>query len=299
MTLRIGTSEAGGTFHSQAVAIAEIFNRTRPDAEKCAVHTTLVSLDDAHRFDRGEMEFGLMASNWIGRARDGAAPFTRNIELRMVSPANAGPMFFITLADSPIKTVRDFTGKRIAVGPRGSGMVQHAEVIFKFLGIPFESFIPAYLGFAEGAEALIAGDIDAQFQRPIPNQVMTDLSERADVRVVPYAAGQLEAILSEVSFYRKVMIEKGAFRGAVGDAAQLGVVNVVVTHEKVQDKAVYELAKTIVENLDTLPKLNPLFKGLKDLFEPLRTKGSAAFEYGGVPLHPGALRAYRDSGWLG
>lgn len=298
MTLRIGTSEAGGTFHSQAVAIAEIFNRTRPDAEKCAVHATLVSLDKAHRFDRGEMEFGLMASNWIGRARDGAAPFTRSIELRMVSPANAGPMFFITLADSPIKTVRDFTGKRIAVGPRGSGMVQHAEVIFALLGIPFESFIPAYLGFAEGAEALIAGDIDAQFQRPIPNQVMTDLSERADVRVVPYAAGQLEAILSEVSFYRKVMIEKGAFRGAVEDVPQPGVVNVIVTHEKVRDKAVYELAKTIADNLDTLPKLNPLFKGLKELFEPLRTKGSTAFEFGGVPLHAGALRAYRDAGWL-
>ena len=40
--------------------------------------------------------------------------------------------------------------------------------------------------------------------------------------------------------------------------------------------------------------MNPLFKGLKDLFEPLRTRGAAAFEFGGVPLHPGAIRAYRE-----
>lgn len=298
MTLRIGTSEAGGTFHSQAAAIVELFNRTRPDGEKCVINTTLVSLDDVKRFDSGEIEFGFMASNWIGRARDGTSPFTRRIELRMVSPANAGPMFFVTRANSPIKTVRDFTGKRIALGPRGSGMVQHAEVIFKVLGISFDSFTPAYLGFAEGAEALIKGQVDAQYQRPIPNQVMTDLSERADLRVVPYAPGDLEKILSEVPFYRKVTIEKGAFRGLVEDVRQLAVVNVIVTHERVPDKDVYELAKTIAENLDTLPKLNPLFKGLKDLFEPLRTQSAAAFEFGGVPLHPGALRAYREAGWL-
>ena len=59
------------------------------------------------------------------------------------------------------------------------------------------------------------------------------------------------------------------------------------------------MAKVISDNLDTLPAMNPLFKGLKDLFEPLRAKGPAAFEFGGVPLHPGALRAFRESGWLG
>lgn len=298
MALRIGTSEAGGTFHSQAVAIAELFNRTRPDGEQCVVHTTLVSLDDTNRLAGGEIEFGLMASNWIGRAKDGLPPFTRRIALRMVSPANAGPMFFVTLARSPIKTVRDFTGRRVALGPAGSGMAQHAEVICQLLGIPLASFTPVYLGFAEGAEALCAGAVDAQFQRPIPNQVMTDLSERADVRVVPYAPGQLEKILSEVSFYRQVTIEQGAFRGVAEGVAQVAVVNVIVTHERVRESAVYDMAKTIADNLDALPKMNPLFKGLKDLFEPLRSQGAAAFEFGGVPLHPGALRAYQEAGWL-
>ena len=58
------------------------------------------------------------------------------------------------------------------------------------------------------------------------------------------------------------------------------------------------MAKTIAENLDTLPERNPLFKGLRDLFEPLRSLGPAAFEFGGVPLHSGATRAYRETGWL-
>jgi hypothetical protein len=32
------------------------------------------------------------------------------------------------------------------------------------------------------------------------------------------------------------------------------------------------------------------------LFEPLRSHGPKAFEFGGVALHPGALRAYREIG---
>lgn|SRR5713226_1249430 len=298
MKVRIGTSEFGGTFHSQGLALAELFNRTRRDEEKCVVDTTLASIDNANRLDKGEIEFGFMASNWIGRAKDGTAPFTKKIALRMLSPANAGPIFFVTLAKSAIKTVAEFRGKRIALGPRTSGMVQHTEVIFKVLGISFDSFTPMYLSFADGAEALIKGDVDVQFQCPIPNQVMTDLSRRADVRVVPYAAGQLEKILSEVSFYRKVTMEKGAFRGATQDIRQAGVVNVIVTHEKVTEEIVHDMAKTIAENLDALPKLNPLYKGLKDLFEPLRTRGPTAFAFGGVSVHPGAIRAYRQAGWL-
>jgi TRAP-type uncharacterized transport system substrate-binding protein len=93
-------------------------------------------------------------------------------------------------------------------------------------------------------------------------------------------------------------MEKGVFHGVVEDIAQPAVINVLVTHERISEQIVHDMAKSIASNLDSLPQMNPLFKGLKDLFEPLRTKGAAAFEFGGVPLHPGAIRAYNEAGWL-
>ncbi len=66
---------------------------------------------------------------------------------------------------------------------------QHIHTIFDVLGLSFDSFTPVHMGFAEGADALIAGKIDAQFQPPIPNRVMMDLSQRVDVGVVLYAPG--------------------------------------------------------------------------------------------------------------
>jgi TRAP transporter TAXI family solute receptor len=262
------------------------------------VQTSDASIHNAEQLDRGELEFGFMASNWIGRAKNATPPFKSKIALRMVAPANAGPMFFVKLANSILHTVADFIGRRIAIGPKGSGMEQHAHTIFGVLGISFDRFKPVYMGFADGADALVAGEIDAQFHPPIPNKVMTTLSQRADVRVIPYAPGQLEKILAEVPFYRRTNMEKAVFRGVIEDSAQLAVINVLVTHERIAENIVHGMAKAIVENLDTLPEMNPLFKGLKDLFTPLRTQGAAAFEFGGVALHPGAVRAYREAGWL-
>jgi TRAP transporter TAXI family solute receptor len=298
MAIRIGTSEHGGTFYTQGQAIADLFNRGRTAAESCVVMTTDASIHNAEQLDRGELEFGFMASNWIGRAKNAIAPFSKPIALRMVAPANAGPMCFVKLAASPLKSVADFTGKRIAIGTKGSGMEQHIRTIFAILGIPLDSFTRVHMGFAEGADALVAGEIDVQFHPPIPNKVLTELSQRADIRVVPYGRGQLEKVLAEVPFYRPVVMEKDVFRGVVDDVTQVGVINVVVTHARIPEPMVYDMAKAIADHLDVLPQMNPLFKGLQALFEPLRTTGAPAFEFGGVTLHPGAIRAFREGGWL-
>jgi TRAP transporter TAXI family solute receptor len=294
VAIRIGTSEFGGTFYTQGAALAELYNAGRRQDERCVVETTGASIQNAEQLEDGELDFAFMASNWIGRAHDAVAPFTRRIALRMVAPVNAGPMFFVTLAGSDIQSIADFSGKNIAVGPKGSGMEQHVRTIFAALAIPLESFTPVHLSFADGAEALIAGRIDAQFQPPIPNRVMTDLSRRADVRVVPYAAEQLEKVLARVPFYRRGVIKKGSFRGVVADISQIAVVNVLVSHQRIDEPVVHDMATAIAANLDRLPAMNPLFEGLKHLFEPLRTKGVEAFEFGGVPLHSGAIRAYRE-----
>jgi TRAP-type uncharacterized transport system substrate-binding protein len=70
MMIRIGTSELGGTFYTQGQAIAELFNRAHGDADNCVVQTSDASIHNAEQLDRGELEFGFMASNWIGRAKN-------------------------------------------------------------------------------------------------------------------------------------------------------------------------------------------------------------------------------------
>ena len=58
---------------------------------------------------------------------------------------------------------------------------------------------------------------------------------------------------------------------------------------------VHSVVRAILAGADELGRINPLFHGLRELFEPLRSDGPAALQFGGVPLHPGAIDAYREA----
>src|SRR3954451_5677911 len=268
MVIRIGTAERDGTFHSQGRALKTIFDRQPTLAPATVLESRSASIENANRLHAGEVEFGFMASNWVGRAKNGEPPFPQPIDIRMAAPMNAGPLFFIVRADSRISSVADLRGRHVAVGMKTSGMVQHAHNIFGVLGMSFDDFTPVYHDFIAGAEALAAGEVDAQFQCPIPNKVMTELSERTAVRVLPYAPGDLDVLMKAVSYYRPVTMRKGAFRGLDADVPQPAVVNILATHARMSEPVVRDAVAAIVANTDELGRLNPLFVGLKDLFDP-------------------------------
>jgi TRAP transporter TAXI family solute receptor len=298
MPLRLGTAEPNSTFLSQGIALKAVLDRVAGLAPIDVLESPHASIDNANRLHAGEIELGFMAANWIGRARHGEPPFAGPIQLRMVAPMNAGPLFFIARADSALHTVDDLRGKRVAVGPEMSGMAQHARIILAALGLGFGDIRPVYLEFAAGADALVIGAVDAQLQCPIPNKVMSSLSERVPIRVLPFAPGQLERVLDAVPVYRRTVMRRGALRGLEADVAQPAVVNVLVTHARLPGPTVSEAVQAIVAAADELARMNPLFDGLADLFPPLQTQGAAAIEFGGVPLHPGARDGYRAAGLL-
>ena len=295
--IRVGTSEKDGTFWSEGEAIATLLKRDHAiDAE--VLDAGAASIENARRLDAGLIDLGFMASNWIGRAYRADAPFDARIQIRNVTPANSGAMFFIVRNDSSLQQVRDMVGKRVAIGPKGSGMVQHIHTIFGVLGISFDEFTPVYMSFEEGGQALEAGDIDAQWQCPYPNPVMKDTSDRMDVRVLHFESEDLSKVLREVDFYRHSVMPAGFFRGIEQGTEQLAVVNIVAAHERTDSEIVRKFVATMLSNLDELAEINQLFKGLGDLYEPLRSDGQAALEFGGAPMHPGAVQAYKDAGYL-
>jgi hypothetical protein len=298
MTVRIGTAERDSTFLNQGYALKKVLDRNPALAPVDVSTSGDASVENANRLDAGEIDFGFMASNWIGRAKSGEAPFSHAIDLRMVAPMNAGPLFFITRAESALHTVSDLRGRRLVVGPEKSGMVQHTRVILGTLGLTFADFTPLYLDFAAGADALARGEADAQLQCPIPNKVMTALATRVLLRILRYAPADLETVLGAVPFYRRTIMRAGAIRGLDADVPQAAVVNVLVTHARVAGDTARDVAGAIFAARDELPQLNPLFNGLGELFKPLRSDGVRALEFGGVALHDGAVNAYRAANLL-
>lgn len=296
MTIRIGTAEPESTFLTQGQALAAVLPRHGAAGPFDVSLSPSASIDNANRLDRDEIDLGFMAANWIGRAKRGDKPFAAPIDLRMVAPMNLGPLFFIARAGSGIETFDDLAGKRIAVGPAGSGMTQHAHTMLAAFGKTIDHIMPAYLSFAEGAKALAAGEIDAQLQCPIPNKVMTALDAEIPLTIVRFPPAQLDAMLAKVPFYRRAIMRQGALRALTEDVAQPGVLNVLACHARADQGRMAQVAAAIRFGAADLARHNALFDGLDELFAAARTEGAKLLEPDGVKLHDGARAAYAACG---
>jgi TRAP transporter TAXI family solute receptor len=299
MPIRIGTGERGGTFFTQGMALKAAFERD-PQAAPLEVLESPggVSIENANRLDAGNIEFGFISAPWVAAALQGAPPFAHPIDLRIAAPMNVGPNFFVVRADSRLRKVADLRGKKVAVGNSGGGMVQHAEAIFAALGIGPDDLERVYVNFAQGADMLATAKVDAQFQCPIPNRVMIELSERIAVRVLSYDSQHIDAALKSIPLDRPVAMRKGAFRGVDEDTAQLGVLNLLVTHARVEADTVRAVVSAIVRVAGELGQFNPLFADFTELLETVRNRTAAMLGFGGIELHPGAVRAYSEAGFL-
>lgn len=295
--MRIGTAERGSTFFTQGEALRSVLQAEGLGEPIEIVESPSASVQNALRLHSREVEFGFMAMNWIGRAQRGDSPFPKPIDLRVAAFMNAGPMFFVTSADSAIRRLSDLRGKRIAIGPESSGLREHAYSMLGPIGIGAGDFEPVYLDLGNGAKALMAREIDAQLQCPMPNKVMTDLDANADIRVIPTSEPELETIIRSAPFYGRAVMSKGSLRGLRESVLQPGVTNVLMTHASVPSTTVAAVVAAILAGASDLERMNPLFSGLKELTRTALAKKSQLI-FDGVHAHQGAVRAFDAAGHL-
>lgn len=67
-------TERGGTFHTQGLALKTVLDRIDTLAPVEVLESLQASIDNASRLHSGELAFGFMASNRLGRARLPAHP---------------------------------------------------------------------------------------------------------------------------------------------------------------------------------------------------------------------------------
>jgi len=296
MAIRIGANIVGSTYNEQGEALKKMVDEKSEIGPAEVLTADLTSPGGVARLVSGEVDIGLTAANWVARAKNGERPFTAKADIRMVAPVNIGAPFFMVKADSPLKTVDDLRGKRIAMGPRDGGQHNHVINIMTSLSIGMGAIEPVFIDFDAASDAVLSGDIDAVWQIPVPNRIVTDLTTKQLMRILDYGPSQLDKLLADYPLYRYAVIPAGAFPGQARDTEQIGVLNVCITHARVAEDLIYAFVSTMVRETAMLASLHHVYRKLGDLIGEIGTGGIAVFEPGGVPMHPGALRAYKDAG---
>ncbi len=292
--IRIATGRQGGAYYNMAAVVADALYRSGK-VNSATAESSSGGPENMRLLAKRTVQIGATDMVWSVKARMGEKPFKKKIDVVTIAPLGVWPLFFVTQANSTIKSVADLKGKRVSVGARGSGMENHTRIIFKAMGMTFKDIKPIYLSFGPGGRAVKAGKADAQFQCCAPNPALTELSELSDVRAVKL--GSMMDRIMAVPVYGKTTLKAGAFKGHSKDIAAIADVNAWYAHRSLSDDIAYLYAKTIIEGYKSFAKKMPQFNSIAQILDAARKDGIKALEIG-APLHPGAIRAYKEAGIL-
>jgi TRAP transporter TAXI family solute receptor len=292
----IGTGGQTGVYYVVGGSICRLVNRgTKDHGIKCT-HTTGGSVSNLNGLRAGDLDMGVAQSDWQSHAYNGTAPdkFPQGAykDLRAVFSVHAEPFTVVARTDSGIKTFDDLKGKRVNIGNPGSGQRGTMEVVMEKMGWSMDDFaLASELKSAEQSQALCDNKIDAMvFTVGHPNGSIKEATTSCDAIVVPVDGPVIQALAADNDYYAMATIPGGMYNGTDGDVTTFGVGATFVSSTATDEETIYQMVKAVFENFERFKKLHPAFANL----EP----SNMIVNNLSAPLHDGAVRYYKEQGWM-
>jgi TRAP transporter TAXI family solute receptor len=292
----IGTGGKTGVYYVVSNTICRLtHSELLREGVRCA-HREGGSVRNINDVHTGKVDIGVAQSDWHYHAYMGTdkttfpeAPYT---DLRSLFAVHPESFTLVARADSGIRGFQDLRGKRVNVGNPGSGQRATMEVTMRHFGMRMEDFaLATELPAPEQVAALCDGQVDAfVYTVGHPSSSIKEATLSCDSRIVPVTGKPVERLIGKHPFYSATSIAGGLYRGNPRDVPTFGLAATVVVSEKMDAELVYKVVKSVFKNLDRLKRRHPAFKNL-DPQRMIRDNLTA-------PLHEGALRFYKEQGWL-
>ena len=291
----IGTGGVTGVYYPTGGAICRLVNKDRKEhGIRCSAESTGGSIYNINTIRAGELEFGVAQSDWQYHAFNGTSKFEdagKFEDLRAVFSVHAEPVTIIARSDAGVSNVTDLKGKRVNIGNPGSGTRGTWEVMEEALGWERSDLkLAAEMKSAETGQAVCDNKIDAYFWLVGHPSALTQESLASCDAVLVNATGDaIDKLVADNPYYRTATIPAGMY-GDNPEVTTFGVGATFVSSAKVPDEVVYTVVKAVFENFDQFKALHPAFNNLKA--EEMIKDGLSA------PLHPGAIKYYKEKGWM-
>jgi TRAP transporter TAXI family solute receptor len=291
--LRIGTNLVAGLYYPAGGALCRAVAKS--GEMRCLVESTNGSTANIKGLLAGDLDFGIVQSDWQYHAVQGTATFRDGgavKALRSVMALHAEPLTLIVHENAGIENFEQIKGKRIAAGPPDSGQ----RILFDILTAAY-GWRAQELGTLnaaapdEAAQSFCAGEFDAIFlMGNHPNALTQRLLNACKGKLVAIAGPAITKTLSDRRYYAPATIPAGLYGAAQPEVATLGVRATLVTTDKVPSELVYALVRAVSENFPEFIAQHPGLSGLKK--EEIAEYGLTA------PMHEGAVRYFREAGLI-
>lgn len=288
--IALGTAGLQSDYYPIGVAVCRMVNAARKQhGIRCIAEQSGGSVANIKAVLAGEMALGLAQGDMQVAARVGSGPFAGAPQPRLRALFNLAPELFTAVVSpqSGIRSLRDLAGKRVSLGPPGSGTRATSDVVLAAHGVRTTDLAEAAeLKFVELAPALCERKIDAfLFVAGHPNPVFMDAISACGARFVGMTAEGLDALLAAHSYYRRARVPAELYRITQEPVVTVATTSGVVVDEGLPEDIGYSVTRSVFENLADFRKLQPALAGMTTR-EAMQTL---------LPLHPGAEAYFREA----
>jgi TRAP transporter TAXI family solute receptor len=292
--ITIGTGGVTGVYYPTGGSICRLVNKGRKEhGIRCTVESTGGSIYNLNTIRAGELDMGVVQSDWQYHAYNGTSRFKDAgafTELRAVFSVHPEPFTVVARQDAGIKHFKDLKGKRVNIGNPGSGQRGTMEVVMKAMGWDKSDFaLASELKSAEQSAALCDNKIDAMvFTVGHPSGSIKEATTSCDSVIVEVSGKAINKLVKGNDYYRHAVIPGGMYRGTDRDVKTFGVGATFVSSTRTPANTVYWVVKSVFENFDDFKKLHPAFANLER--KQMVRDGLSA------PIHDGAMKYYKEAG---
>lgn len=283
-TVIVGTGATTGVYNLVGALLCRYVNaRSEANGLLCQIEPSAGSLANLQGLRSKDIAMGLSQEGRIQLAAaqaDGKA-------LRHVMALHTEAVTLVARPGTGIASLADLRGKRVLIGQPQSGTRALALLALEDAAVPDVQRVEDISPNEQGA-ALCQGKIDAFFYVVgHPSQNIDTAIRLCDAVLVPIDGAVAQRLTANNPYLRTVQIPAGTYEGQSAAVQTVGVRSVLATRADVPERIVYEFTRSVVARLDSLKRSHPGLAGLT-----IRTMAEAP---AGVPIHDGALRAYREA----
>jgi len=292
------TATTGGTYYPVGVALATITKAQLFDTEGISLSaiSSAGSMENIKLMRDNQAQFAILQGIFVPWAWNGDGPISRPQPwLRSITALWQNTDHFVLTKDlATTGTIADIgmlNGERFVIGARNSGAERSGSYILDALGIDFRNTTSlAYMGYGATANAIQDGTIVGM---NVPAGVPVTAITRAfamvgkDLTLLEFSEEQLARVNAKYPLWIRYEIPGGTYPNLPEPIATISHPNVLAVRADIPDEAVYQITKAIFENLAALHEIH---KATREVTLDNALNGL------GAPLHPGAIRYYREKG---
>ena len=289
----IGGGSVTGVYYQVALQTCKLLNTHKAEDYHCIGRPALGSVFNINAVLRGLLDFGITQSdvNYEATMGEGRWAGEPTKALRSVFSLHPETVLLMARRDANIKSVTDLKGKIVNIGNSGSGQRGNALDILRLYGLDPKNDLQAEgLQQAEASRALIDNKFSAFFYTVgNPSDAMADPANAVPVDLINIDSPAIHDFVTQKPYYVMTTIPAGTYKGVDHDTQTFAVKATVVASTALSEQAVYDYVKTVFEQLEDLKGAHPAFTLLKE--KDMLTGLTA-------PLHAGAVKYYKQRGWM-